>query len=91
MSLECDVAPHLGIDFSKMKDGVLTINTARGPIIDGNALVEVLKSGNGLFSRVGCTKLNLAFTARGRRTSINILLHMETLIIETQVWYVPLL
>ena len=31
--------------FSKMKDGVLFINTARGAIVDENALIEAIESG----------------------------------------------
>lgn len=31
--------------FGKMKDGVVIVNTARGPIIDEKALIEALKSG----------------------------------------------
>jgi len=31
--------------FSKMKDGVMIINCARGPLIDNNALIEALDSG----------------------------------------------
>ena len=32
-------------EFEKMKDEVVIVNTARGPIIDENALVAALKSG----------------------------------------------
>ncbi|KAJ7350697.1 D-isomer specific 2-hydroxyacid dehydrogenase [Mycena albidolilacea] len=38
-------------EFSKMKTGVFIVNTARGPIIDEEALVQALKSGK--VSRVG--------------------------------------
>jgi len=38
-------------EFSKMKTGVFVVNTARGPIIDEEALVQALKSGK--VSRVG--------------------------------------
>jgi lactate dehydrogenase-like 2-hydroxyacid dehydrogenase len=34
-------------EFSKMKTGVFVVNTARGPIIDEEALVQALKSGKG--------------------------------------------
>lgn len=32
-------------EFEKMKDGVVIVNTARGPIIDEDALVKALDSG----------------------------------------------
>lgn len=32
-------------EFAKMKDGIVIVNTARGPLIDEGALVEALKSG----------------------------------------------
>lgn len=31
--------------FAKMKDGVIVVNTGRGPLIDQNALIEALQSG----------------------------------------------
>lgn len=33
--------------FGKMKDGVVLVNIARGPIVDDDALVRALKSGKG--------------------------------------------
>lgn len=33
--------------FSQMKDGVVLVNVARGPIIDDEALIRAFKSGKG--------------------------------------------
>ncbi|KAJ6488959.1 D-isomer specific 2-hydroxyacid dehydrogenase, partial [Mycena sanguinolenta] len=56
ISVNCPLTPEthhlLGpAAFSKMKTGVFVVNTARGPIIDEDALVQALKSGK--VSRVG--------------------------------------
>ncbi|KAJ6497500.1 D-isomer specific 2-hydroxyacid dehydrogenase [Mycena sanguinolenta] len=56
ISVNCPLTPEtrglLGpAAFSKMKTGVFIVNTARGPIIDEDALVQALKSGK--VSRVG--------------------------------------
>ncbi|KAF7375688.1 hypothetical protein MSAN_00458100 [Mycena sanguinolenta] len=56
ISVHCPLTPQthhlLGpAEFSKMKTGVFIVNTARGPIIDEDALVQALKSGK--ISRVG--------------------------------------
>ncbi|KAK7057696.1 D-isomer specific 2-hydroxyacid dehydrogenase [Favolaschia claudopus] len=56
ISVNCPLTPEtrhfLGpAEFSKMKTGVFIVNTARGPIIDEEALVQALQSGK--VSRVG--------------------------------------
>ncbi|KAF7350972.1 hypothetical protein MSAN_01659400 [Mycena sanguinolenta] len=56
ISVNCPLTPEtrglLGpVAFSKMKTGVFIVNTARGPIINEDALVQALKSGK--VSRVG--------------------------------------
>jgi D-3-phosphoglycerate dehydrogenase len=33
--------------FGKMKEGMILVNVARGPIVDDDALVTALKSGKG--------------------------------------------
>ena len=44
---EQDKTRHIisGAEFGKMKDGVVIVNTARGPVMDEAALVDALKSG----------------------------------------------
>lgn len=50
ISLHCPLTPETkglinAANISKMKDGVIIINTARGPIIDESALADALNSG----------------------------------------------
>lgn len=46
LSLNKNTAGIIGKkEFQKMKDGIIIINTARGKLIDENALVEALESG----------------------------------------------
>jgi phosphoglycerate dehydrogenase-like enzyme len=37
--------------FEGMKDGMILVNVARGPIVDDEALVRALESGKGKYSR----------------------------------------
>lgn len=61
ISLNCPLTPatrHLinASAFAKMKDGVFLVNTARGPVVDEEALVDALKSGKGELCPCDCCR-----------------------------------
>ena len=71
--------------FEKMKDGVVIINTARGPVMDESALVDALKSGK-VFSAGLDVYENEPEIHPGLVENENVMLlpHMGTFTFETQ-------
>lgn len=77
-------------EFAKMKDGVVIVNTARGPVIDEDALVKALESG-----KVGAAGLDVfekePEVHPGLKKSQDVVLfpHIGTATWETQVCVFP--
>jgi glyoxylate reductase len=87
LSLNASTTHIIGApEFAKMKDGVIVINTARGPLIDEEALVKALESGK-VFS-AGLDVFEKEPTVHPgllNNENVVILPHMGTSTFETQV------
>ena len=68
---------------SRMKDGAILINTARGGLVDENALAEALKCGK--LSGAGLDVLDLP----GEAYATHPLMHMENVVVTPHIAWIP--